>query len=188
MNKNRCQWAHNTFEAYEAYHDREWGVPVHDDRIHFEFLILESAQAGLSWSTILKKRDGYRAAFANFDVQEVSKFDENKVEALLLDKGIIRNRLKIQSAINNARQFIKIQDEFGSFDAYVWTFVGGKTIVGHRQNMKDVPATTPQSDALAKDLKNRGFKFLGSTTLYAHMQATGLVNDHTLDCFRQSQV
>jgi DNA-3-methyladenine glycosylase I len=188
MNNQRCQWATNTFEAYEKYHDHEWGVPVHDDKVHFEFLILESAQAGLSWSTILKKRDGYRAAFANFDVQEVALFDEKKVEALLLDAGIIRNRLKIQSAINNARQFIKIQEEFGSFDAYVWSFVNGKTIVGNRKHMSEVPATTPQSDALAKDLKKRGFKFLGSTTIYAHMQATGLVNDHTLDCFRQSQV
>jgi DNA-3-methyladenine glycosylase I len=188
MNNQRCQWATNTFEAYEKYHDHEWGVPVHDDKVHFEFLILESAQAGLSWSTILKKRDGYRAAFANFDVHEVALFDENKVEALLLDPDIIRNRLKIQSAINNARQFIKIQEEFGSFDAYVWTFVNGKTIVGNRKHMSEVPATTPQSDALAKDLKKRGFKFLGSTTIYAHMQATGLVNDHTLDCFRQSQV
>ncbi len=188
MDKKRCQWAADTFEAYERYHDHEWGVPVHDDRTHFEFLILESAQAGLSWSTILKKRDGYRAAFADFDVQEVAQFDERKVEALLLDKGIIRNRLKIQSAINNARQFIKIQNEFGSFDAYIWSFVGGKTLAGNWKTKDEVPATTPQSDALAKDLKKRGFKFLGSTTIYAHMQATGLVNDHTLDCFRQSQV
>lgn len=188
MNKNRCEWADNTFEAYVAYHDHEWGVPVHDDRIHFEFLILESAQAGLSWSTILKKRTGYKAAFANFDVHKVAQFDEKKVEALLLDKEIIRNKLKIQSAINNAKQFIKIQEEFGSFDAYIWPFVGGQTIVGKWQSIKEVPATTSESDSLAKDLKKRGFKFLGTTTLYAHMQATGLVNDHTLNCFRQSQV
>jgi len=183
MTKKRCTWAENTFEAYEKYHDEEWGVPVHDDKVHFEFLILESAQAGLSWSTVLNKRDGYRKAFADFDVQAVAKYDEDKIEKLIQNPEIIRNRLKINAAVNNAKLFLEVQKEFGSFDKYIWSFVDNKTIVGNRQSMKEVPATTPQSDALSKDLKKRGFKFVGSTIMYAHMQATGLVNDHEVDCF-----
>jgi DNA-3-methyladenine glycosylase I len=186
--KKRCTWCENTFDEYIRYHDEEWGVPVHDDRVHFEFLILEGAQAGLSWATILKRRDGYRAAFADFNPEEVEQFSHEKVEALLLDPGIIRNRLKVQGTVVNAQKFLEVQKEFGSFDNYVWSFVGGKPIVNARKNMKDVPATTPESDALSKDLKKRGFKFVGSTIMYAYMQACGLVNDHTTDCFRYSQV
>ena len=186
--KKRCTWCENTFDEYIRYHDEEWGVPVHDDRVHFEFLILEGAQAGLSWATILKRRDGYRAAFADFNPEEVAQFSREKVEALLLDPGIIRNRLKVQGTVVNAQKFLEVQKEFGSFDNYVWSFVGGKPIVNARKNMKDVPATTPESDALSKDLKKRGFKFVGSTIMYAYMQACGLVNDHTTDCFRYSQV
>lgn len=182
--KKRCNWAENSFEAYEKYHDEEWGVPVHEDRVHFEFLILEGAQAGLSWATILKRREGYRAAFADFDPEIVARFDEQKVEELLLDNGIIRNRLKVQGAVINAKKFLEVQQEFGSFDKYIWGFVGGEPIVNARKNMSDVPATSPESDALSKDLKKRGFKFVGSTIMYAHMQACGLVNDHTVDCFR----
>lgn len=184
----RCGWAENTFDQYIRYHDEEWGVPVHDDRIHFEFLILESAQAGLSWSTILKKRDGYRQAFAEFDVHKVAAYDQQKIDELVVNPEIIRNRMKIEAAVNNAKRFIEVQKEFGSFDAYIWGFVGNEVIVGHRKSMKDVPATTRVSDALAKDLKKRGFKFLGSTTIYAHMQAVGLVNDHTVECFRYREV
>ena len=186
--KKRCTWCENTFDEYIRYHDEEWGVPVHDDRVHFEFLILEGAQAGLSWATILKRRDGYRAAFADFNPEEVAQFSHEKVEALLLDPGIIRNRLKVQGTVVNAQKFLEVQKEFGSFDNYVWSFVGGKPIVNARKNMKDLPATTPESDALSKDLKKRGFKFVGSTIMYAYMQACGLVNDHTTDCFRYSQV
>lgn len=180
----RCAWVEGQFEAYIRYHDEEWGVPVHDDRKHFEFLVLESAQAGLSWSTILKKRDGYRRAFADFDAQTVATYGQGMVKELLLDTSIIRNRAKIEATINNAKRFLEVQKEFGSFDAYIWTFVGGKPKMNHPKTIKDVPATTPQSDALSKDLKKRGFKFLGSTTIYAHMQAIGLVNDHTTDCWR----
>lgn len=187
MEKKRCQWAENTFDQYIRYHDEEWGVPVHDDHIHFEFLILESAQAGLSWRTILKKRDGYKKAFAGFDVKAVAAFGLDKVEELLQDTGIIRNRAKIEATINNAHRFLEVQKEFGSFDAYIWQFVNNEVKVGHWQSMKEVPATTPESDNLAKDLKKRGFKFLGSTTVYAHMQAVGLVNDHTVDCFRYQE-
>ncbi|HEY9117787.1 MAG TPA: DNA-3-methyladenine glycosylase I [Roseivirga sp.] len=182
--KKRCAWCENTFDDYIKYHDEEWGVPVHDDRKHFEFLILEGAQAGLSWATILKRRDGYRAAFADFDPVEVAKFSQEKVEALLLDPGIIRNRLKVQGTVINAQKFLEVQKEFGSFDQYIWSFVGGKTIVNSPKSMKEIPATSPESDALSKDLKKRGFKFVGSTIIYAHMQACGLVNDHTVDCFR----
>jgi len=182
--KKRCAWCENTFDDYVKYHDEEWGVPVHDDRKHFEFLILEGAQAGLSWATILKRRDGYRAAFANFDPEEVAQFSQEKVEALLLDPGIIRNRLKVQGTVINAQKFLEVQKEFGSFDEYIWSFVGGNPIVNSPKTMKDVPATSPESDALSKDLKKRGFKFVGSTIIYAHMQACGLVNDHTVDCFR----
>lgn len=186
--KKRCTWCENTFDDYIKYHDEEWGVPVHDDRVHFEFLILEGAQAGLSWATILKRRDGYRAAFADFDVEEVAQFSQEKVEALLLDPGIIRNRLKVQGTVINAQKFLEVQKEFGSFDKYIWSFVGGKPIVNARKSMKEVPATSPESDAMSKDLKKRGFKFVGSTIMYAYMQACGLVNDHTTDCFRYSEV
>ncbi len=184
----RCQWCENTFDRYVRYHDDEWGVPVHDDRTHFEFLILESAQAGLSWATILKKREGYRKSFANFDAQKVAAYDEKKVEALLQDSSIIRNRLKIEATINNARKFIEVQQKFGSFDAYIWQFVDNKRIVNEWKTMSEVPITTKESDALSKGLKKQGFRFVGSTTIYAHMQATGLVNDHTTDCFRYKEV
>lgn len=186
--KKRCTWCENTFDDYIKYHDEEWGVPVHDDRVHFEFLILEGAQAGLSWATILKRREGYRAAFADFDPEEVAQFSQEKVEALLLDPGIIRNRLKVQGTVINAQKFLEVQKEFGSFDQYIWSFVEGKPIVNARKSMKDVPATSPESDAMSKDLKKRGFKFVGSTIMYAYMQACGLVNDHTTDCFRYSEV
>ncbi len=184
----RCGW--NTFEdpLYRAYHDEEWGVPVWDDRKIFEFLVLESAQAGLSWSTVLRKRENYRKAFAGFDPVKVSKFDSRKVAELLLDAGIIRNRLKIEAAINNARRFLDIQKEFGTFSKYIWGFVGGKPVINRRKSVKELPVMTPEAEALAKDLKKRGFKFLGPTVIYAHMQATGMVNDHTVDCFRYQQI
>lgn len=182
--KTRCRWAEGQFDKYIKYHDEEWGVPVHDDRTHFEFLILEGAQAGLSWSTILKRREGYRTAFANFDPEQVATFSENKIQELLQFEGIIRNKLKVRGAVTNAQKFLKIQEEFGSFDNYIWQFVGGKPIVNHWTDMSKVPPTTKESDALSKDLKKRGFKFVGSTIIYAHMQACGLVNDHTVDCFR----
>ncbi|MEQ9466855.1 MAG: DNA-3-methyladenine glycosylase I [Ekhidna sp.] len=186
--KTRCAWCANSFEEYVRYHDEEWGVPVHDDRKHFEFLVLESAQAGLSWATILKKREGYRRAFADFDVNTVAEYGEGMVEDLVQDASIIRNRAKIEATINNAKQFIQVQKEFGSFDKYIWQFVGGEPIINVWKTMKQVPATTKESDALSKDLKKRGFKFVGSTTIYAHMQAIGLVNDHTVDCFRYEEV
>jgi DNA-3-methyladenine glycosylase I len=185
---NRCDWCEDTFEQYVRYHDEEWGVPVRDDQTHFEFLVLESAQAGLSWSTILKKRDGYREAFAHFDVKQVARFDEQKVQRLLSNTAIIRNELKIRSAINNAQRFIEIQEEFGSFSDYIWGFVDGKPIQNQWTQMNQVPANTNISGQLSKDLKQRGFKFLGSTTVYAHMQATGLVNDHLASCFRHEQI
>jgi DNA-3-methyladenine glycosylase I len=166
------------------YHDREWGVPVHDDRRLFEFLILEGAQAGLSWETILRKRDAYRGAFDRFDPKKVAKFDKRKIAQLLKNPGIVRNRMKIESAVRNAKVVLEIQKEFGSFDAYLWQFVNGKPINGKRKTRSDVPATTPESDALSKDLKKRGMNFVGSTILYAFMQAVGMVNDHTADCFR----
>ncbi len=187
-NKTRCGWAEGQFEQYVTYHDEEWGVPVHDDRKHFEFLILEGAQAGLSWATILKRRDGYREAFADFDPEVVAQYDEEKIQKLLQFEGIIRNKLKVRGAVTNAQQFLEVQKEFGSFDQYIWSFVGGKPIVNHWKNLKEVPATTKESDALSKDLKKRGFKFVGSTIMYAHMQACGLVNDHTVDCFRYGEV
>jgi DNA-3-methyladenine glycosylase I len=183
----RCPWCLG-FPEYVAYHDTEWGVPVYDDRVHFEFLVLESAQAGLSWATILKKRAGYREAFADFDYRVVAEFPESYVQELLQNPGIIRNVQKIRSAITNAQRFMEIQKEFGSFSNYIWGFVGGKPIQNSLRDMKEGLATTPESDLLAKDLKKRGFKFLGSTTIYAHMQATGLVNDHLVDCFRYEQV
>ena len=184
----RCGWVTNTFEEYIKYHDEEWGKPIHDDQIHFEFLILESAQAGLSWSTVLRKRDGYRKAFADFDVAKVAKYDDAKIEELVQNPEIVRNRMKIVAAVNNAKRFIEVQKEFGSFDKYIWGFVNHQVIVNKWTNYKDAPATTAESDALAKDLKKRGFKFLGSTTIYAHMQAVGMINDHTVDCFRYKEV
>lgn len=185
--KTRCGWCLG-FDQYIQYHDEEWGVPVHEDRKHFEFLILEGAQAGLSWSTILKKREGYRKAFADFDPQKVARFTPARVEKILLDPGIVRNRLKVASAVNNAKHFLEIQKEFGTFDKYVWGFVGGKPIINRWKTLAEVPATTSESDALSKDLIRRGFKFVGSTVIYAHMQACGLVNDHLVDCWRYHQV
>ncbi|EKJ87941.1 DNA-3-methyladenine glycosylase I [Leptospira meyeri] len=183
----RCSWCLK-FDQYIKYHDDEWGVPVHDDQTHFEFLILEGAQAGLSWSTILKKREGYRKVFANFDPVKVAKFSEKKIEAILLNPAIIRNRLKVQAAVNNAKRFLEIQKEFGSFDKYIWSFVGHQTINKKRKSLSEVPATSVESDNLSKDLIKRGFKFVGSTVIYAHMQACGLVNDHIESCFRYKQL
>ncbi|MDJ0812276.1 MAG: DNA-3-methyladenine glycosylase I [Woeseiaceae bacterium] len=180
----RCKWAEGVSLAYITYHDEEWGVPVFDDRVQFEFLILEGAQAGLSWSTILNKRDGYRKAFADFDPQKVARFTDKRVEKLLQDPGIVRNRLKVQSAVTNARAFLAVQEEFGSFSDYIWAFVDGEPIQNRFRKDSDIPATSKESDALSKDLKKRGFKFVGSTIVYAHMQATGLVNDHVVGCFR----
>jgi DNA-3-methyladenine glycosylase I len=182
-NLNRCPWCLK-FEQYVKYHDEEWGQPVHDDRIHFEFLILEGAQAGLSWSTILKKREGYRKAFADFDPVKVARFTQKRIEKMLLDPSIIRNRLKVQAAVNNAKRFLEVQKEFGTFDRYIWSFVSNKTIVNKRKTLKEIPPTTKESDALSKDLIKRGFKFVGSTVIYAHMQACGLVNDHLVDCWK----
>jgi DNA-3-methyladenine glycosylase I len=176
----RCTWA--TTELGIAYHDNEWGVPVHDDRLLFEFLILEGAQAGLSWETILRKRAAYRLAFANFDAKRVAKFGAREITKLLANPGIVRNRLKIASAIRNAKAFLEVQKEFGSFKIYIWQFVGGKPMQNHRRSMKDVPARTPESDAMSKDLKRRGFNFVGSTICYAFMQAVGMVNDHLVGC------
>lgn len=180
----RCRWAEGVNLEYIQYHDEEWGVPVWDDQVQFEFLILEGAQAGLSWSTILNKRAGYRKAFADFDARKVARFTEKRVEKLLLDPSIVRNRLKVNSAVGNAKAFLKVQKEFGSFCDYAWAFVGGKPLQPNRKRDGDVPATSPESDAFSKDLKKRGFKFVGSTIMYAHMQATGMVNDHVTSCFR----
>ena len=184
----RCPWSEGVDPAYETYHDTEWGVPVHEDRRHFEFLLLESAQAGLSWWTILRKREGYRRAFAAFDPEKVARFDARAAARLMQDPGIVRNRQKIEAAIANARAFLAIQEELGSFDAYVWKFVGGEPIVNRWRKPSEVPVTTQESDALSKDLKARGFKFVGSTIVYAHMQATGMVNDHALGCYRRRQL
>ena len=186
--KKRCEWVSGADPLMLEYHDREWGVPVHDDRKHFEFLVLEGAQAGLSWSTILKRREGYRQAFAEFDPQQVARFSEKKIEALLQDSAIIRNRQKIAATIRNAQHFLAVQDEFGSFDAYAWRFVDGRPRVNRARSMKDIAPTSPQSDTFSKDLKARGFGFVGSTIIYAHMQAVGMVNDHLVDCFRYSEV
>jgi DNA-3-methyladenine glycosylase I len=183
----RCAWSEGIDPVYQLYHDVEWGVPVRDDRKHFEFLLLEGAQAGLSWWTILRKRAAYRQAFADFDPQKVARFNAKSVERLLANPGIVRNRQKVAAAITNARAFLELQQEHGSFDAYVWPFVGGKPIVNRWRRQKDVPPTTKESDALSQDLKARGFKFVGSTIIYAHMQATGLVNDHLVDCFRYAE-
>jgi len=182
----RCAWA--TSDLQIAYHDLEWGVPVHNDGILFEFLILEGAQAGLNWEIILKKRENYRKAFSDFDPHRVAGFDGNKLQTLLSDPGIVRNRLKIHAAIENARAFLAVQKAFGSFDAYLWRFVDGSPTVNHWKTLKEIPSKTPQAEALSKDLKGRGFRFVGPTICYAFMQAVGMVNDHTVDCFRHPQV
>ncbi|MCG8583096.1 MAG: DNA-3-methyladenine glycosylase I [Pirellulales bacterium] len=187
MAKKRCDWSGHINPEYVRYHDEEWGVPVHDDHKQFEFLILEGAQAGLSWWTILSRREGYRKAFADFDAVKVARFTQKRVERLMNDTGIIRNRLKINAAVTNAQAFLDVQETFGSFDEYIWSFVDGETVQNRRRRMKDVPATTKQSDALSKDLKSRGFKFVGSTIMYAHMQAVGMVNDHLTSCFRHEE-
>ena len=184
----RCAWAEHGNALYRAYHDREWGVPQHDDRVLFEFLVLEGAQAGLSWSTILNKRENYRAAFADFDVAKIVCYDQARIQHLLQNPGIVRNRLKISSVIRNARAYLQIQEEFGSFDAYVWRFVGGKPLHNGWRSQSQVPVVTSESDALSKDLIHRGFKFVGRTIMYAFMQATGMVNDHTVNCFRWNQL
>jgi DNA-3-methyladenine glycosylase I len=185
-NRTRCAWANG--ELMVRYHDEEWGVPVHDERTLFEFLILEGAQAGLSWNTILNKRENYRKAFAGFDPRRVARFDRRKIERLLRDPGIVRNKLKVASAVGNAKAFLNVQKEFGSFDRYIWQFVGGQPQVNSPKSMKQVPARTPESDAMSKDLKKRGFKFVGSTICYAFMQAVGMVNDHVVDCFRYKKL
>jgi DNA-3-methyladenine glycosylase I len=182
-----CPWCDGVSDAYREYHDREWGVPLHDDRGQFEFLILEGAQAGLSWSTVLHKRDGYRKAFAGFDPEKVSRFGSRRIETLIQNPAIIRNRLKINAAVTNARAYLEVRDEFGSFDDYIWGFVDGRPVQNKWRRQSDVPATSPVSDALSKDLKKRGFKFVGSTIIYAHMQATGMVNDHIVSCFRHGE-
>jgi DNA-3-methyladenine glycosylase I len=184
--KTRCDWANAPL--LDHYHDTEWGVPLHDDRLLFEHLILDGAQAGLSWLTILRKRAGYAKAFADFDVQKVARFRPARLEKLMLDPGIVRNRMKIESAVNNARRVIEVQKEFGSLDAYLWQFVDGRPIQNRRKGMKEIPATSNESDAMSKDLKGRGFKFCGSTICYAIMQATGMVNDHIIDCFRHKEL
>lgn len=182
--KKRCRWAEGVSPDYIRYHDEEWGVPVHDDRTQFEFLVLEGAQAGLSWSTILNKRAGYRQAFADFDPAKVAQFSTRRIEKLLENPAIVRNRLKVQSAVSNARAFLEVQEECGSFSDYIWDFVNGTPVQNRFRRDRDIPATSAVSDALSKDLKQRGFKFVGSTIVYAHMQATGLVNDHVIGCFR----
>lgn len=184
----RCPWVDLTKPDYIAYHDKEWGVPVHDDRTFFEFLTLEAAQAGLSWYTVLRKRENYRQALDGFDPAKIARYNHRKVQELLTNSGIIRNRLKILAAINNAQRFLEIQSEFGSFDEYIWRFVDGRPIVNKLRDQEDYPATSRESDALSKDLRQRGFKFMGSTVCYAHMQATGMVNDHALDCFRRREI
>ncbi len=180
----RCAWAEGTSLNYIEYHDKEWGVPVRDDRGQFEFLILEGAQAGLSWSTILNKREGYRKNFADFDPEKVARFTKKRVEKILTDPGVVRNRLKVESAVKNAKAFLAVQEEFGSFSDYIWGFVDGKPVQNRFKKDSEVPATSPLSDEISKDLKKRGFKFVGSTIVYAHLQATGIVNDHVVSCFR----
>jgi DNA-3-methyladenine glycosylase I len=184
----RCGWVNLNEPLYIAYHDEEWGVPVHDDRKLLEMLVLEGAQAGLSWLTILRKRDGYRAAFDGFDAEKMARYDEAKVADLLANPGIVRNRLKVNAAIQNAKAFLKVREEFGSFDAYIWQFVGGAPKVNHWKGLGDIPAQTEESRAMSKDLLKRGFRFVGPTVCYAFMQATGMVNDHIVDCFRYSAV
>ena len=187
MEKNRCGWTNQDLLMIQ-YHDLEWGVPVHDDRLLFEFIVLDAFQAGLSWSTILKKRENFRAALDNFDVAKIAGYTEQKYISLIQDSGIIRNKLKIQSTINNAKAFLKIQAEFGSFDRYIWQFVGGKTIINQWTTLKELPARTAESDAMSADLKKRGFGFVGSTICYAFMQAAGMVNDHLVSCFRHHEI
>ena len=187
MNKNRCVWA-TTDALYQNYHDTEWGVPLHNDQRLLEFLILEGAQAGLSWITILRKRENYRAAFDNFDATRIAAYSANKIESLLQNPGIVRNRLKVEAAVINAQKFLEVQDEFGSFDQFIWQFVGGKPKQNSWSGLADIPASTPESDAMSKELKRRGFKFVGPTICYAHMQATGMVNDHTTNCFRHKEL
>ena len=187
-NPNRCPWVDLTKPDYVEYHDKEWGVPVHDDRTIFEFLTLEAAQAGLSWYTVLRKRQSYRQAFDDFDPEKVARYGKKQIKALLNNPGIIRNRLKINAAVINAGKFLQVQAEFGSFDKYIWCFVDGKPIVNRFKSLKDYPAISRESDALSKDLKQRGFKFVGSTIIYAHMQATGMVNDHAVNCFRRQAI
>lgn len=187
MKRNRCDWCLGN-EIYIDYHDKEWGVPVHDDKIHFEFLVLESAQAGLSWLTILKRRENYRRLYDGFDAVKVSKYNEERIEMMLQDPGIIRNRKKIESSISNAMHFLEIAEEFGSFDNYIWGFTDGIVIVNKWKSMAEMPANTELSDKVSKDLKRRGFRFLGSTIMYAHLQSIGVVNDHLIDCFRYKEV
>lgn len=184
----RCAWVNPNNDLYIKYHDQEWGVPVYDDRKLFEFIILEGAQAGLSWETILKRREGYRRAFADFDPEQVAKFDEEKIQDLLQNPAIIRNKLKVRGAVQNAQAFLRIQKEFGSFSKYIWGFVDGKPIINHRTSIEHIPAVTELAEKISKDLKKRGFTFVGPTIIYAHMQATGMVNDHTIDCFRYREV
>ena len=186
--RKRCTWVGLTDPLMRDYHDREWGVPVHDDRRHFEFLVLEGAQAGLSWSIVLKKREGYRRAFSEFDPAKVARFSEKRIQKLLTDPGIIRNRLKIAATVRNARAFLDVQKEFGSFDDYCWRFVEGRPRQNRWKSIKQIPATSAESDALSKDLKQRGFGFVGSTVIYAHMQAVGMVNDHLVNCYRYKEV
>lgn len=187
VSKQRCAWCGDS-GLYQTYHDTEWGVPLHDDQALFEFLILEGAQAGLSWITILKKRENYRAAFDGFDAARVARYGAGKIDALLQDPGIVRNRLKVASAVTNAQKFLEVQAEFGSFDRFIWQFVDGKPKQNKWRNLADIPASTRESDAMSKELKRRGFKFVGSTICYAHMQATGMVNDHTTDCYRYKEL
>jgi DNA-3-methyladenine glycosylase I len=183
----RCQWS-GTDPLYVEYHDKEWGVPLHDDRKLFEFLVLEGMQAGLSWITILRKRENFRAAFAGFDPGKVARFGKRDIKRLMSDAGIVRNELKVHAAVANAQAFLRVQEEMGSFDKYLWQFVGGTPRINRRRGMKDIPASTPESDAMSKDLKARGFKFVGTTICYAHMQATGMVNDHVTSCFRHREL
>lgn len=185
--KTRCSWCGDD-PLYRRYHDNEWGVPLHDDRALFEFLVLEGAQAGLSWITILRKRENYRAAFDNFDVARIARYNASKIESLLQDPGIVRNRLKVNAAVTNAQKFLEVQDEFGSFDAFIWRFVDSKPKQNAWRSLTDIPSSTPESDAMSRELKRRGFKFVGNIICYANMQATGMVNDHTTDCFRYNEL
>ncbi len=184
----RCSWCDNISDLMLKYHDEEWGAPVHDDRKHFEFLILESAQAGLSWNTVLNKRENYRKAYDDFDPKNVAKYSEKKIEQLLSNSGIIRNRKKIEASINNAKRFLEIQKEFGSFDKYIWGFTGNKQVINKTKDVSEIPPRTELSDRISKDLKNRGFSFLGTIVIYSHLQATGIVNDHEITCFRYKKV
>jgi DNA-3-methyladenine glycosylase I len=188
MQPTRCPWVNPDHALMREYHDREWGRPAHDDRTHFEFLILEAAQAGLSWSIVLNKRDGYRRAFSEFDPHKVARYTEARIGKLLRDSSIVRNRLKIAAAVKNARAFVAVQEEFGTFDAYCWRFVNGQPRQNRRRSLRDIPPTTPESDAFSRDLKHRGFTFVGSTVIYAHMQAVGMVNDHVIGCFRYRDI